>query len=117
MEKFTSFELTSDNDATPIDSPEQVGDQWALTSEGEMRKDQTYHVAPFKRRRGELAAGELLTFPSEDAAFRRGKAMMGRVDGLVFFKIECAEDGDVWSEVELLATVGEVPPEAEEEAA
>ena len=81
-----------------------------------MRKDQTYHVAQFKRRRGALAAGELLTFPNEDAAFRRGKAMTGRVDGLVFFKIECGEDGDVWSEVELLATIGDVPPEADEAA-
>ncbi|WEK56453.1 MAG: hypothetical protein P0Y52_07760 [Candidatus Brevundimonas phytovorans] len=73
-------------------------------------------MAQFKRRRGELAAGELLTFPSEDAAFRRGKAMMGRVDGLVFFKIECREDGDIWSRIETLATVGDVPPEAEESA-
>lgn len=81
-----------------------------------MRKDQTYHVAQFKRRRGALAAGELLAFPSEAAAFRKGKAMMGRVDGLVFFKIQSGEDGDVWSEVELLATVGDVPPEAEEAA-
>ncbi|WP_292223838.1 hypothetical protein [Brevundimonas sp.] len=39
--------------------------------------------------------------------------MMPRVDGMVFFKIECREDGDIWSEVELLATVGEVPPETE----
>lgn len=81
-----------------------------------MRKAGTYHVAQFKRRSGELASGELLTFPDEAAAFRQGKAMMGRVDGLVFFKIECGEDGDVWSEVELLATVGDVPPEADEAA-
>jgi len=38
--------------------------------------------------------------------------MMPRVDGMVFFKIECREDGDIWSEVELLATVGDVPSEA-----
>ncbi|WP_447910544.1 hypothetical protein [Brevundimonas bullata] len=81
-----------------------------------MRKDQTYHLAQFKRWRGELAAGELLSFASEDAAFRRGKAMMARVDGMVFFKIQSGEDGDVWSEVELLATVGDVPPEADEAA-
>lgn len=80
-----------------------------------MPKNRTY-VAQFQRRRGELASGELLTFPDEAAAFRRGKAMMDRVDGLVFFKIECGEDGDVWSAVETLATVGDVPPEAEDAA-
>lgn len=73
-------------------------------------------MAPFKRRRGQLQGQDLMTFASEDAAFRRGKALMDRVDGLVFFKIECGEDGDIWSRVETLATVGDVPPEAEEVA-
>lgn len=81
-----------------------------------MEKDRTYHVAPFKRRSGKLSAGDLLTFPDEEAAFRKGRAMMGRVDGLVFFKIECREEGDIWSAVETLATVGDVPPEAEDAA-
>lgn len=81
-----------------------------------MSKPGPYHVAPFKRRQGELAAEDLLAFPSEAKAFRQGKAMLGRVDGLVFFKIECSEDGDVWTQVETLATVGDVPPEAEEAA-
>lgn len=81
-----------------------------------MRRDRTYHVAQFKRRRGKLAEGDLLTFPDEAAAFRQGKAMMGRVDGLVFFKIECGEEGDIWSAVETLATVGDVPQEAEDAA-
>ena len=81
-----------------------------------MSKPGPYHVAPFKRRQGELAAEDLLAFPSEAKAFRQGKAMLGRVDGLVFFKIECREDGDIWSVVETLATVGDVPPEADEAA-
>lgn len=81
-----------------------------------MSKPKPYRVAQFKRRQGELACGELLAFRSEAQAFRQGKAMMGRVDGLVFFKIECSEDGDTWSVVETLATVGDVPPEAEEAA-
>lgn len=55
----------------------------------------------------------MLTCASEDAAFKRGKAMMHRMDGLVFFRIECREDGDVWSAVETLAAVGDVPPEAD----
>lgn len=42
--------------------------------------------------------------------------MMHRMDGLVFFKIECRADGDIWTEVETLATVGDVPPEADEAA-
>lgn len=81
-----------------------------------MTKPKPYHVASFKRRQGELAHGELLKFQTEAKAFRQGKAMMDRVDGLVFFKIDCYEDGDVWSVVETIATVGDVPPEAEEAA-
>lgn len=73
-----------------------------------------YFVAPFKRRDGRLRGEDLLSCPSEDSAFRRGRAMMDRMDGLVFFRIECGEDGDVWSRVETLATVGDVPPEADE---
>jgi hypothetical protein len=71
------------------------------------------YVAPFKRRQGALIGHEVMEFASEAKAFRKGKAMMSRVDGLVFFKIECAEDGDVWSRMELLATVGDVPEEAQ----
>lgn len=77
-----------------------------------MKKDHRYCVAPFRRQNGQLEPRDILECPDETAAFRRGKAMMHRMDGLVFFKIECAEDGDVWSEVELLATVGDVPSEA-----
>lgn len=77
-----------------------------------MRPQGAYCVAPFKRRRGELTGEDILRFEDEAAAFRCGKRMMARVDGLVFFKIECREEGDVWSAVELLASVGDVPAEA-----
>lgn len=77
-----------------------------------MTGDDAYCVAPFNRRDGQLRELEVLAFNNETAAFKRGRAMMRRVDGLVFFKIECGEDGDVWSRVELLATVGDVPEEA-----
>lgn len=78
-----------------------------------MKKQPRYCVAPFRRRKGELEPRDIVECLDENTAFRRGKAMMPRVDGMVFFKIECREDGDIWSEVELLATVGEVPPETE----
>lgn len=113
---FTSGERTSGIVVDGLDSRFEADDQCALTFEGMMSKLGPYHVAPFKRRQGELAAEDLLAFPSEAKAFRQGKAMLGRVDGLVFFKIECSEDGDIWTEIETLATVGDVPPEAEEAA-
>lgn len=77
-----------------------------------MAKQHTYFVAPFQRREGNLRPAELIECPSEVAAFRRGRAMMGNTDGLVFFKIECGDDGDVWSRIDTLATFGDVPPEA-----
>lgn len=82
-----------------------------------MNKTRAFCVAPFKRRNGQLLSQEVIACATEDAAFKRGKAMMHRMDGLVFFKIECREDGDVWTEVETLASLGDVPPEANEEAA
>lgn len=81
-----------------------------------MKKARSFCVAPFKRMNGQLLIQEVIACATEDAAFKRGKAMMHRMDGLVFFKIECREDGDVWTEVETLATVGDVPPEADEAA-
>ena len=82
----------------------------------EVKKARAFCVAPFKRVNGQLLSQEVITYATEDAVFKRGKAMMHRMDGLVFFKIECREDGDIWTEVETLATVGDVPPEAEEAA-
>jgi hypothetical protein len=81
-----------------------------------MAKQHTYYVAPFQRRAGRLLAAELIECADEASAFKRGKAMMPRTDGLVFFKIECGGDGDVWSQVDTLATVGDVPPEADDMA-
>ncbi|WP_313044975.1 hypothetical protein [Brevundimonas sp.] len=81
-----------------------------------MTKVRSFCVAPFKRRNGQLLSQEVIACATEDAAFKRGKAMMHRMDGLVFFKIECGEDGDIWTAVETLATVGDVPQEAEEAA-
>lgn len=81
-----------------------------------MNKARSFYIAPFKRMNGQLLGQEVIAYATEDAAFKRGRAMMHRMDGLVFFKIECREDGDVWTEVETLATVGDVPPEAEEAA-
>lgn len=81
-----------------------------------VKRARSFCVAPFKRMNGQLLGQEVIACATEDAAFKRGKAMMHRMDGLVFFKIECREDGDVWTEVETLATVGDVPTEAEEAA-
>lgn len=78
-----------------------------------MKRAHSFCVAPFKRKNGELLGQEVVAFATEDAAFRRGRAMMHRMDGLVFFKIECGEREDVWTRVETLATIGVVPPEAE----
>ncbi len=82
----------------------------------EVKKARSVCVAPFKRRGGQLLGEDVIACATEDAAFKRGKAMMHRMDGLVFFKIECREDGDIWTDIETLATVGDVPPEAEEAA-
>jgi len=78
-----------------------------------MKKGHRYCVAPFRRQKGQLEPRDIVECDDEDTVFKRGRSMMDRVDGMVFFKIECREDGDVWSEVELLATVGDVPPEAD----
>lgn len=77
-----------------------------------MHKTSAYFVAPFRRVATGLAALDLVQCEDEVSCFKRGRALQRSVDGLVFFRIECSEDGDVWSEVELLAAVGSVPPEA-----
>lgn len=73
-------------------------------------------VQPFKRRSGELTPSELLRCNSEAAAFRRGKQMQSRVDGMIFYRIETSASGDQWVELEVLATVGDVPAEPGEAA-
>ena len=77
-----------------------------------MAEGPRFCALPFKRLAGTLMAGDLVECSDEDTAFRRGKALRKATDGMVYFKIECAEDGDVWSQVELLATDGDVPAEA-----
>lgn len=71
-----------------------------------------YVVQSYRRQKGELAHGDAYEGADEDAVFRRGLAMQGRVAGMVFYKIVTSSEGDVWSEVELLAKTGDVPSEA-----
>lgn len=77
-----------------------------------MADDDRFIVQPFKRRNGELEAREAVHCTSEAEAFRRGKQMSGRVSGAVFYRIETGASGDQWTEIEVLATIGDVPSEA-----
>lgn len=61
-------------------------------------------IAPFKRRGRRLEPREVVLCRDEDAAGRRGRRMLERYDAMVFYRIECRADGDVWTEV--LATIG-----------
>lgn len=83
----------------------------ALTFGGCVADDEEYLVQPYVKRSGALEAGELIRCPSAAAAFRRGKQMSGRVAGAVFYRIETSASGDQWTEVEVLATIGDVPQE------
>ena len=71
--------------------------------------DEEFLVQPFVKRDGRLEAAELIRCPSAAAAFRRGKQMSSRVAGAVFYRIETSASGDQWTEVEVLATIGDVP--------
>lgn len=72
-----------------------------------------YVLQPFTRRGARLAPAEPLLCRDEAEVFRRGRAMMDRMAGLVFYRIDTGASGDQWTEVDLLATAGEVPPEVE----
>lgn len=72
-----------------------------------------YRVQAYQRRGEELRAGEAYDYACEDRAFRRGRAMQKRVEGLLFFKIETSSDGDTWTEIEVLAAAGDVPPQSD----
>ncbi|WGM45262.1 hypothetical protein KOAAANKH_00123 [Brevundimonas sp. NIBR10] len=74
-----------------------------------MAKAASYVVEGYRRRAGCLAVSERYPGPSEAAIARRGRAMTGRVDGMVFYRIETSAAGDVWTEIEVLATEGDVP--------
>ncbi len=73
---------------------------------------QNYVVQPFKRRNGELQPADIVRCDTEAQAFRRGRQMAQRVAGAVFYRIETSASGDHWSEIEVLATIGDVPSEA-----
>lgn len=87
----------------------------AVNTSGEaLTEDDEFIVQPFMKRGDRLEAAELIRCPSAAAAFRRGRQMSERVAGAVFYRIETSASGDQWTEVEVLATIGDVP---EEEAA
>lgn len=77
-----------------------------------MAEDPKFVIQPFKRRNGELQPAEILHCASEADVFRQGRQMAGRVSGAVFYRIETSASGDQWTEVEVLATIGDVPSEA-----
>lgn len=77
-----------------------------------MADEQTYVVQPFKRLNGELHPADIVRCDTEAQAFKRGKQMAERVAGAVFYRIETSASGDQWTEVEVLATIGDVPVEA-----
>jgi hypothetical protein len=70
-----------------------------------------YVVQPFVRRGEELRAEDPVSCGTEDEAFRKGLAMRSRMAGLAFFRIDTSASGDQWTEIELLCSDGEVPPE------
>ncbi|MCA0366782.1 MAG: hypothetical protein LCH57_01800 [Proteobacteria bacterium] len=76
------------------------------------KKSPLFVLHAFKNRTGELRLAERYSCKDEDQIFRRGLAMADRVSGMAFFRIETSASGDVWEEVELLATHGHVPEEA-----
>lgn len=77
-----------------------------------MEKPSLFVMTAYKRRPGALRVAEQYVSDDEDRLFRRGVAMADRVAGMAFFKIETSAEGDVWEEVVLLATHGEVPESA-----
>lgn len=72
-----------------------------------MADKEMFYLQPFRRRAGDLTPCELVEGRDEDDVFRRGRAMLHRVDGMRFYRIDCSASGDQWTEVELLAAVGE----------
>lgn len=69
-------------------------------------------VQAYRRRRGGLSLSETYLAMTEDAVFRRGRAMQARVDGLLFFKISRQVVAEGRDDLELLAATGDVPSEA-----
>lgn len=77
-----------------------------------MPREADYYVASYRRRRGRLVQAEVWRCADEAAAFRRGKRMLRRCAGLVWYRVLAGRDDDVWSRVETLASVGDVPEAA-----
>lgn len=77
-----------------------------------MADDEIFYLQPFRRRAGDLTPCEPVVARDEDDVFRRGRAMLHRVDGMRFYRIDCSASGDQWTEIELLASVGTTDDEA-----
>jgi len=77
-----------------------------------MADDEEFIVQPFVRRSGELEPADMVRCETEADAFKLGKRMAPRIAGIVFYRIETSASGDQWTEVEVLATIGDVPSEA-----
>ncbi len=75
-----------------------------------MSDSSLFFIQAYRRRRAALETVETIACGAdEDLAFRRGRSMAHRVEGLVFFRIDTSASGDQWTEVEVLCTHGEVP--------
>lgn len=57
----------------------------------------------------DLSADEPVACATEIEAAKKGLAIKHRVAGVAFFRIDTSASGDQWTEVELLATDGDVP--------
>lgn len=77
-----------------------------------MARGDIFVVQPFRRRGRNLAASEPYACGTEREVFRRGLAMQGRVEGMVFYRIDTSASGDQWTEIEVLAVDGLIPGEA-----
>lgn len=77
-----------------------------------MAGDDIFVAQPFRLNGGALEPREPVATTCEAEMYRRGVAMADRMDGLVFYRIDCSASGDQWTEVELLTTTGKVPAEA-----
>jgi len=74
-------------------------------------RTEVFILQPYVMREGELTPGEQVRSSDEDALFRRARAMQSRVAGAVFYRIETSSERDIWTEVEVLTTMGDVPAE------
>lgn len=66
-------------------------------------------VQSFTRAGADLNADEPMACATEVEAAKKARAIKHRVAGVAFFRIDTSASGDQWTEVELIATDGEVP--------